>query len=175
MKGSVPLGRIFGVPLRIHWSAPLLVFLLSSGLASQTLPAWAPGQSDAVYTAAGLIGALLLMGSLLAHEAAHAVTARRAGIDVQDVTVWGLGGVTRIGRARTAGVQFRVAASGPLTSLVLGGLGVAAALGTQDALHWAVLSAVLLWTGWANLLLGVFNLLPAAPLDGGRVLQAVLW
>ncbi|WP_051967603.1 site-2 protease family protein [Kitasatospora mediocidica] len=175
MKGAVPLGRILGVPLRIHWSAPLLVLLLADSLSSSTLPAWAPGHSTTAYTTAGLVGALLLMASLLAHEAAHAVTARRAGIKVEDVTVWGLGGVTRMGRAQTPRVGLSVSAIGPLTSLALGGVAIAAGLATQHALHWAIPSAVLLWTGWANLLLGAFNLLPAAPLDGGRVLQAVLW
>ncbi len=175
MNGSVPLGRIFGVPLRMHWSAPLLVLLLSSGLSGGTLPAWLPGRSTAVYAVAGLAGALLLMASLVLHEAAHALAARRAGIGVEDVTVWGLGGVTRMGRATTPRVQFGVSVIGPVTSLVLGGLGIGAAFGAQAAFHWPVFSAVLLWTGWANLLLGVFNLLPAAPLDGGRVLQAVIW
>ncbi|WP_342775389.1 site-2 protease family protein [Streptomyces tateyamensis] len=163
------------MPLRIHWSAPLLILLLSSSLSSSTLPAWAPGHSSTVYSAAGLIGALLLVASLLAHEAAHAVTARRAGIKVEDVTVWGLGGVTRMGRAKTPLVHLAVSAIGPLTSLALGGLALAGGFATQHVLHWAVPSAVLLWTGWANLLLGAFNLLPAAPLDGGRILQAALW
>jgi len=175
MNGSVPLGRIFGVPLRIHWSAPLLVFLLSSTLSRRTLPAWAPGRSATVYSVSGLVGAMLLMVSLLLHEAAHAVTARRAGIDVEDMTVWGLGGITRMGRAATPRAQFTVSVVGPLTSLALGGLAIAVAFGARDVLHSAVPSAVLFWTGWTNLLLGVFNLLPAAPLDGGRVLQSAVW
>ncbi|GAA4989882.1 hypothetical protein GCM10025734_16430 [Kitasatospora paranensis] len=166
MNGSVPLGRLFGVPLRIHWSAPLLVLLLSNSLSGRTLPAWAPGHSAGVYAAAGLLGAVLLLASLLAHEAAHAVVARRAGIGVQDVTVWGLGGVTRMGRAGTPRVQFAVSAAGPLTSLALGGLGLATGVGAHQA-GAAVLAAVLFWTGWANLLLGVFNLLPAAPWTAG--------
>lgn len=175
MNGAMPLGRIFGVPLRIHWSAPLLVILLSSSLSGTTLPAWAPGYSSTTYTVAGIAGAALLLVSLLLHEAAHAVLARRAGIKVEDVTVWGLGGVTRMGRAQSARVQFTVALIGPLTSLFLGGLGLGLGAAVDYGLHWAVPSVVLLWTGWANLLLGAFNLLPAAPLDGGRVLQAVLW
>ncbi|MFG2848164.1 site-2 protease family protein [Kitasatospora sp. NPDC048296] len=175
MHGSAPLGRIFGIPLRVHWSAPVLVLFLGVGLAGQTLPAWVPGRSAAVYGPAGLVGALLLTLSLLLHETAHAVTARRAGIRVDDMTVFALGGVTRMGRAPSPGLQFTVAGIGPLTSLVLGGLSLAAGLGAQHALRWTVPAAVLLWTGWTNLLLGVFNLLPAAPLDGGRILQAAVW
>ncbi|MET9962343.1 site-2 protease family protein [Streptomyces sp. NPDC006326] len=175
MNGSIRIGRVVGVPLRMHWSVPLLVVFFAYGLGRRTLPVWTPGQSDTVYTLASAVGAVLLMGSLLLHEAAHAATALRKKISVQDVTLWALGGMTRMGRPQNASAAFAVAVSGPLTSLVTGG----AALGAGIALHalsgWAVPAAVLVWLGWTNLFLGVFNLLPAAPLDGGRVLQALLW
>ncbi|MFJ9442284.1 site-2 protease family protein [Kitasatospora sp. NPDC101235] len=175
MRGSASLGRILGIPLRIHWSAPVLVLFFGISLAGQTLPALVPGRSGTTYGLAGLVGALLLTVSLLLHETAHAVTARRAGIRVDDMTVFALGGVTRMGRAPSPGRQFAVAGIGPLTSLVLGGVFLGAGLGAERALHWELPAAVLLWTAWANLLLGVFNLLPAAPLDGGRLLQSVVW
>ncbi|MEU8843053.1 site-2 protease family protein [Streptomyces roseus] len=175
MNGSVPIGRVVGVPLRMHWSVPLLVVLFAYGLGRQTLPVWTPGRSNAVYTLASVAGALLLMGSLLLHETAHAATARRSKISVEDVTLWALGGLTRMGRPQTAGAAFAVAVSGPLTSLVIGGAAVGAGIGVDALLGWAVPAAVLVWLGWANLFLGVFNLLPASPLDGGRVLQALLW
>lgn len=175
MNGSVPIGRVVGVPLRMHWSVPLLVVLFAYGLGRQTLPVWTPGRSNAVYTLASVAGALLLMGSLLLHETAHAATARRSKISVEDVTLWALGGMTRMGRPQTAGAAFAVAVSGPLTSLVIGGAAVGAGIGLHALLGWAVPAAVLVWLGWANLFLGVFNLLPASPLDGGRVLQALLW
>ncbi|MFF4352597.1 site-2 protease family protein [Streptomyces sp. NPDC001530] len=172
MKSSVRMGQVFGVPLRIHWTVPLLVVLFGYGLGSQTLPVWIPDQSNATYTVAGLAGALLLLGSLLAHEAAHALTARRKGIEVKSITLWALGGLTEMGRPRAAGAAFLVAVSGPLASLIVG----AAALGAGIALSgWAVGAAVLVWLGWVNFVLGVFNLLPAAPLDGGRVVQALMW
>lgn len=175
MNGSVPFGRVFGVPLRMHWSVPVLVVLLGYGLGRQTLPAWTPGQSAAVYTAASAVGAVLLMASLLLHEAAHAATARRKDVSVQDVTLWAMGGMTRMGRPKTAPVALAVAASGPLTSLVVGGAALGAGIGVRAVTGWEVTAAVLVWLGWANLFLGVFNLLPAAPLDGGRVVQALLW
>lgn len=175
MGGSVPLGKLLGIPLRIHWSAPVLILFLGFGLAGGTLPAWVPGRSAAVYNTAGLAGAVLLTASLLLHEAAHAVTARRAGIRVEDITVWGLGGVTRLGQAATPRVQFLVAAAGPVTSLVLGGLALAGGYGAGHVLHWTLVSAVLVWAGGANLLLGLFNLVPAAPLDGGRILLSAVW
>ncbi|MEV6327864.1 site-2 protease family protein [Streptomyces sp. NPDC051909] len=175
MNGSVRIGRLLGVPLRVHWTVPLLVVLFGYGLGAQTLPAWLPGRSNAVYTVAGLVGALLLVGSLLAHEAAHAVIARRKDIPVQDVTLWALGGMTQMGKPRTAGAAFLVAVGGPLTSLVVGGAALGAGVGLNALFGWDVPAAVLVWLAWVNLLLGVFNLLPAAPLDGGRVVQSVIW
>lgn len=174
MNGSVRIGRILGVPLRMHWSVPLLIVLLAYSLGRETLPVWTPGHSTAVYTVAAVVGALLLMVSLLAHEAAHAATAKRRGIDVEDVTLWALGGVTKMGRPDTARVAFVVAVSGPLVSLVVGGIAYGAGIGAA-ALDWTMPAAVLVWVGAANVLLGVFNLLPAAPLDGGRVVQSLLW
>ena len=175
MNGSVRVGHVLGVPLRMHWSAPVLIVLLAYGLGRETLPAWTPGRTALVYAVASVIGALLLMGSLLLHEAAHAVTARGKGVSVEDVTLWALGGMTQMGRPRTAGIALLVAVSGPLTSLAIGGVAVGAGIGAKALAGWGVPAAVLIWLGWANLLLGVFNLLPAAPLDGGRVVQAVLW
>jgi Zn-dependent protease len=175
MNGSVQLGRVFGVPLRMHWSVPVLVVLLAYGLGRQTLPAWVPGLSGTAYTVAAAAGAVLLMASLLAHEVAHAATARREHLSVEDVTLWAMGGMTRMGRPRSAGVAFRVAVSGPVTSLVVGGAALGAGVGIDAVAHRSLPGALLMWLGWANLLLGVFNLLPAAPLDGGRVLQALLW
>ncbi|MFI6495211.1 site-2 protease family protein [Streptomyces sp. NPDC050564] len=175
MNGSFRIGRIFGVPLRMHWSVPLLVILIGYGLGHETLPAWLPGRSAAVYTFMSLAGAVLLMASLLLHEAAHAATARRNSVPVEDVTLWAMGGMTRMGKPGTAPVALAVAASGPVTSLLIGGVALAAGAGLHTASSWAVPAALLVWLGWANLLLGVFNLLPAVPLDGGRVVHAALW
>ncbi|MEU7510710.1 site-2 protease family protein [Streptomyces sp. NPDC042898] len=175
MNGSVRIGRVLGVPLLVHWTVPLLVVLFGYSLGSQTLPVWLPGRSNATYTVAGLLGALLLVGSLLAHEAAHAFIARRKDIPVQDVTLWALGGMTRMGKPRTAGAAFLVAVGGPLASLVLGAAALGAGVGLNALFGWAVPAAVLVWLAWVNVLLGVFNLLPAAPLDGGRVVQSVIW
>ncbi|ALO12577.1 Peptidase M50 [Streptomyces venezuelae] len=175
MNGSVRIGRVLGVPLLVHWTVPLLVLLFGYSLGSQTLPLWLPGRSNATYTVTGLLGALLLVGSLLAHEAAHAFIARRKDIPVQDVTLWALGGMTRMGRPRTAGAAFLVAVGGPLTSLVVGAVALGAGVGLDALFGWSVPAAVLVWLAWVNVLLGVFNLLPAAPLDGGRVVQSVIW
>ncbi|MER6999177.1 site-2 protease family protein [Streptomyces sp. NPDC000410] len=175
MNGSVRIGRVLGVPLRVHWTVPLLVVLFGYSLGSQTLPAWIPDLPPATYAVAGLVGSLLLIGSLLAHEAAHAFLARRRDIPVQDVTLWALGGMTQMGKPRTAGAAFLVAVGGPLTSLVVGAAALGAGVGLNALFGWAMPAAVLVWLAWVNFLLGVFNLLPAAPLDGGRVVQSVIW
>ncbi|MGW0844618.1 hypothetical protein ACWD26_31680 [Streptomyces sp. NPDC002787] len=122
MNGSVRMGRVLGVPLRIHWTVPLLVMLFGYSLGSRTLPATVPEQSNGVYTVAGLAGALLLLGSLLAHEAAHAITARRKGIEVQSITLWALGGMTEMGRPGAARAVFLVAVSGPQPGRRCGGV-----------------------------------------------------
>ncbi|WP_042386604.1 site-2 protease family protein [Streptacidiphilus melanogenes] len=175
MRGSAAFGRLFGIPVRVHWSAPLLVALLAFGLGGQTLPAWLPGRGNGFYLGAGLLGALLLVASLMAHELAHALVARRAGTDVDSMTLWALGGVTRIGRLTAPARELWVALAGPLTSLALAGVGIGLGFVALRGLRWDVPAALLLWSGVINLLVAVFNLLPAAPLDGGRVLQAALW
>jgi Zn-dependent protease len=175
MRGSALFGRLFGIPVRVHWSAPVLVAVLAVGLGDRTLPAWLPGRGSGFYLAAGLIGALLLVASLMAHELAHALVARRAGTHVDSMTLWALGGVTRIGRVAAPGRELWVALAGPLASLVLAGVGIGLGFLALRALDWEAPAALLLWSGAVNLLVAVFNLLPAAPLDGGRVLQAVLW
>ncbi|WP_051430053.1 site-2 protease family protein [Streptomyces roseochromogenus] len=175
MKGSVRIGSVRGVTVLAHWSVPLIMLLFAYGLAARTLPAYSPGLASVAYAAAGVVGALLLLVSLVVHETAHALVARRAGVPVWDMTLWVLGGVTRMGRPATARTAFAVAVSGPLASLLLGGIAIGAAIGVHTTLGWRLPVAVLGWLGGTNVLLGVFNLLPAAPLDGGRVLQAALW
>ncbi|MCV7354807.1 site-2 protease family protein [Mycolicibacterium fluoranthenivorans] len=172
---TIPIGRIAGFAVRINWSVLVILWLFTWSLAS-TLPGAAPGYPQTAYWVAGICGALILLGSLLAHELTHAVLARRAGVTVSDVTLWLFGGVTRLGGdAKTPKEAFRIAVSGPLTSLAIAvvfgvtgyGLG---ALGAAP-----ILVGVASWLAGINLMLGLFNLLPGAPLDGGRVLRAYLW
>ena len=125
----------------------------------------------------GTVTTVLFFGSLLAHEAAHALVAKRHGIAVRSITLWLFGGVSELeGEALTPGVEFRVAVVGPLTSfgvaLVAGGCSILLHDGSGTT---PVVAAALGWLAWINILLGGFNLMPAAPLDGGRILRAVLW
>lgn len=176
MADGVQLGRIAGFPVSVNWSVLVVLWLFTWSLAAYTVPAAAPGHGRLTYWLAGVVGAVLLLGSILAHELAHALIARRAGVEVKGVTLWLFGGVTRFGNEPdSARADFRIAAIGPATSLILGGVfaGVAAAFHALGVTPVAVTVAG--WLSAVNLLLGLFNLLPGAPLDGGRIVRAYLW
>jgi Zn-dependent protease len=119
---------------------------------------------------------VVFVASLLAHEVAHAVTARRHGIEVEDMTLWMLGGVARLkSEAPTPGAEVRIAGVGPLTSVLLGILFAFLATGLALlGVSGPVIEAVA-WLAGINIMLALFNSIPAAPLDGGRLLRAFLW
>jgi Zn-dependent protease len=176
VKNSLGLGRIARVRVGLNWSLPIVAVLVAAGLAGRTLPSNAPGYAGWAYGAAGAVTAVAFLAAILAHELGHAVVARRQGLAVDGITLWALGGVTRIdGEAASPAAELRISGIGPLVSLVLGlGLGgLGLALG---ALGWSpLIAAALGWLGAINLILAVFNVLPGAPLDGGRLLHAALW
>jgi Zn-dependent protease len=162
--GSIRLGRLFGIPVLAHWSAALIAAVIGLNLVSMAGPA------------AGVVAIGGFALSILLHEVAHALAARRFGVRTLSIELWALGGVARLDREspspRADGV---IAAAGPALSLALGG----AMLGTFLALRPYDLPAEIVgvvgWLGLVNLILGVFNLLPGSPLDGGRILRAVRW
>ena len=175
MRDAIPLGRIAGFLVKVHWSVLVILWLFTWSLAS-TLPGVVKGYSPVVYWLAGACGALVLLTSLLAHELAHAVVARRMGVSVGSVTLWLFGGVTTLqGEAKTPRAAFRIAIAGPATSLALSAAFAGLAIALASVRTVAIAVSVAWWLGAINLLLGVFNLLPGAPLDGGRVLRAYLW
>jgi Zn-dependent protease/CBS domain-containing protein len=174
MRG-IPIGRIAGFPVRVDWGVLVILLLFTWSLAS-TLPTTAAGLSTRTYWVAGACGAVVLLASLLAHELAHAIVARRAGVQVLDVTLWLFGGVTRLGgQATTPGAALRIAIAGPATSLLLAALFAAAGAECHILGAGYIVIAVAWWLAGINALLGLFNLLPGAPLDGGGVLRAWLW
>ena len=175
MRDTISVGRIAGCPVRVHWSAVVILWLFAWSLAT-SLPATAEGYSPGAYWLAGFCGALVLLVSLLAHELAHVVVARRCGVAVVDITLWLVGGMSTLGgEAPTPKSAFRIAIAGPVISLALAAAfgGLVAALHAIGAAPIAI--GVVYWLGVTNLLMGLFNLLPGAPLDGGRVLRALLW
>lgn len=171
----MPLGRYAGVPVGAHWSVAIVLVLISWLLGSSVLPAAAPGYPAAWYWVTGALTAVLFLVSLLAHELTHAVLARRDGMRVKRITLWMLGGAAELeGEPPSPKADLLIAGSGPVISLLLGGIFLGCALLAAAVLPPLVLSG-LGWLGVTNLILGVFNLLPGAPLDGGRVLRAAVW
>jgi Zn-dependent protease/predicted transcriptional regulator len=172
MDGNFTIGRLGGVEVRLHWSLLVVFALIVWSLADGVFPSQNPGLSDGTYLAMAIAAALLFLASILLHELGHSWVARRGGIEVDSITLWIFGGVAQFkDRFRSAGLEFRVAASGPLISIGLGVLFVLIALAGLPS----AVDGVAAWLGYINLALAVFNLLPASPLDGGRVLHAALW
>lgn len=176
MRATIRLGRVRGIPLGIHWSLLFIAALVTVSLAEGSLPELAPEASRAAAWAASAVAAVCFFASILTHELAHALVAQRNGVRTARITLWLLGGVAELERhAPDAGAELRIAAAGPATSLVIGTVvgAVAAALGAVGAPE--VIVATALWLALINVVLAVFNLVPAAPLDGGRILTAAVW
>lgn len=176
MRQTLRLGRIGGIAVGVHWSVLVIMALLVEGLAVTVLPGAAPDQPWPVYWSVAVAAAGLFLASLLAHELAHALVARRFGIRVERITLWLLGGVAEFAdEAPTARADLLVAAAGPVTSIAAGLSFGAATVAATAAGAPAVVTAAFGWLTVINVVLAVFNLLPGAPLDGGRVLRALLW
>lgn len=175
MRETIPLGRIAGFAVNVHWSVIVILWLFTWSLAT-TLPGTAAGYSRPAYWLAGAGGAMVLLASLLAHELAHGIEARRMGVDVASVTLWLFGGVTTLqGEAKTPKAAFRIAFAGPAASLILSAAFAGLAI-TLPAMRIAtIVVSVAWWLAGINLVLGLFNLLPGAPLDGGQLVRAYLW
>jgi len=172
MNENVSLGRIAGIPVGFNWSLLVVAALIAWSLATSLLPSAAPGQTSGAYWAAGVISAFVFLASVLAHELAHSVVAMRRGVKVEGITLWLFGGVSRFSSdTNSPGTQALFTFVGPLTSLVLGAIFYV----TSIAAGGGLLAATLSWLGYINISLGVFNLVPAFPLDGGRLLQSLIW
>jgi len=172
LHASFTVGRVAGVEIGINWSWLVVVWLILWSLGSVVFPEEVPGLSDGAYAAMAVVATALFFASLLLHELGHAVVARREGMEIAGITLWLFGGVARFtGMFPSARAELRIALAGPAVSLVLGGLFVGL---SQLPLPRAV-DGVVAWLGWINLILLAFNMLPALPLDGGRVLRALLW
>ncbi|MET7402280.1 site-2 protease family protein [Dactylosporangium sp. NPDC005572] len=175
MTSSFRLGRVAGVEVGVNWSVLIVFVLLAWLLAAGRLPAGYPGRPGWAYAVAGLSAAAVFLLGLLAHEVSHAVLARRNGLQVEGITLWVFGGVARLrGEPSTPGADARIAGVGPLVSLLIG-VGFAAVAAVLAAAGAGLAVGTVRWLAWINVLLAAFNLFPAAPLDGGRLLRAGLW
>jgi len=178
MKAQLTLGRPFGIAIGLHFSwflIALLIVLSLSGRFREVHPQWGAG----VVWATAAATAALFFATLVLHELSHAIVARSRGIPVRTITLFALGGVAEMDRdSKDPATEFWVGIAGPAASLGIGGL----CLGAARLLGWVPMSepeaplvATLVWLGYINFTLALFNLIPAFPLDGGRILRAVLW
>ena len=179
MQPSIRLFRIFGIDIGLHYSWLIIALLIVISLAGSfhaVNAQWTPG----VRWALAGVTALLFFASILAHELSHAAVAKAHGIPVRSITLFALGGVANIERESSDPTsEFLIAIAGPLASIAAGVLflGLARAAGwhpgtgTSPAALWAGL----VWLGYVNVVVAIFNMIPGYPLDGGRVLRAVMW
>ncbi len=196
MSGDFYVGKLLGIPLRLHWSWFLALFLISWTLAGHYFPATLP-EHDATrgyFWLLGLVAALGLFISILLHELGHAVAARRLGVETRSIRLFVFGGVAELaGEPKKAGHEIIIALAGPAVTLVLmaayylGAAVVATTSGlefeagppisqfTGGSLAASGTAAVLFYLGWINTFVLVFNMIPAFPLDGGRVLRGIVW
>src|SRR4051812_29582884 len=169
MKPSVRLGRIFGIEVGLHWSVLVIAGLLAYGLTGGGggLELWI------VAVAAGVV----FLASLPAHQLAAWVVAQRTGMQVGGIPLWLLGGVAQLGgEMPSAGVELRVAAAGPATSIALGaGFFLLAVAGAASGLVSSLVVSAIGWLAFVTIWRAVFTPIPAAPLDGGRILAGALW
>ena len=176
MNENLSLGRIFGIHVGLNWSLLVVAALIAWSLATSLLPSASPGHTSSAYWIAGVVSAFVFLVSLLAHELAHSVVATRRGVKVEGITLWLFGGVSRFSsETNSPGSQALITFVGPLTSLVLGVVFYLVAMAVGGGAHPGLVAVTLSWLGYINLSLGVFNLVPAFPLDGGRLLQSLIW
>jgi Zn-dependent protease/CBS domain-containing protein len=174
LRSQIKLGKVFGIQIGLHYSWFLIALLIVLSLSSQfhaTNPEW----GDGVILFMAIATAILFFVSLLLHELAHSLVATSNNLPVKEITLFALGGVSQIEKnPASAKLEFWMAFVGPLTSAVIGAICLLTAHLIGGALHSPAI-AMLAWLGYINLSLAAFNLLPGYPLDGGRVLRAIIW
>jgi len=174
MPGSLRIGRIAGIDIFINVSWLVILVLLTFSLATYEFPAFYPGFSPSTYFLLGFIASLLLFVSVLLHELAHSLVARARGLPVKSIVLFIFGGISNIEQEpQTPGVEFLMAFVGPLTSIVIGIVCYLLLFPLRGS-HSPV-EVIVSYLAITNILLGLFNLIPGFPLDGGRVLRSIIW
>ena len=172
-NASVRLGKIWNIPIGLHWSWFIVFILVTSSLALAMFPQSYPGLSTTAYLLLGVVTSLLFFGSVLLHELGHTLLPLRNGVPVREINLFIFGGVAIMEKEPTsAKAEFWIAIAGPLVSLALAILFGALWLVSGDFVY---LAAPAFWLAWINFTLAVFNMIPGFPLDGGRVLRAIVW
>ncbi|GAA0815659.1 site-2 protease family protein [Spirilliplanes yamanashiensis] len=176
MRQTIRFGRVAGIPIGVHWSVFVILVLLTEGLAAGVLPDGAPGHGAVAYWVTAAFVAAAFLAALLGHELAHSLAARHYRVGVRQITLWLLGGVSELdGDPPHPRAALVIAGAGPAASLVAAGVFAAGATLAAATGVPALARVALAWLALVNLVLAAFNLLPGAPLDGGRVLAAVVW
>jgi|HubBroStandDraft_6_1064221.scaffolds.fasta_scaffold46960_1 Zn-dependent protease/predicted transcriptional regulator len=178
MRSSIRLGRFFGIDVGLHYSWFLIALLITMSLTAQFHQSH-PGWSDTVVWATSLMTALLFFAALLAHEMSHALVARSHGLATREITLFALGGVAQIEKEpEDPKTEFWVGIVGPISSAIIGLI----CLGLSWLAGWRIgatpetpILSMLVWLGYINLMLAAFNMIPGFPLDGGRILRALIW
>jgi Zn-dependent protease/predicted transcriptional regulator len=171
----VTLFKMFGFAVRVDGSWLIIAVLITWSLAVGMFPNLYPGLSKSEYWLMGLLGALLLFASIVVHELAHSLVARRHGLAMKGITLFIFGGVAEMdSEPPNAKAEFLMAVAGPLTSIVIGAVFYVLAWAAQGVWPTAAVG-VLSYLYWINWILAAFNLVPAFPLDGGRILRSALW
>lgn len=174
MRSNLKLGKIAGIPIGLHYTWFIIFVLVTLSLARIFFPNGYPGWGTAVYWAMGIITSLLFFGSVVVHELAHSLVARKFGVPVKDITLFLFGGVASITRDAKQPVQeLLMSLAGPMSSIGLAGLFALLGFAVQNASE--PISAGAMYLARINLGLGLFNLLPGFPLDGGRVFRSIIW
>ena len=174
MGNSLAIGRLFGIPLRLHYSWFVIFALVTISLSWEYFPANYPRWSDGEYWLLGIATSLLFFASVIGHELAHSVVSTINGVPVRSITLFIFGGVARISREATSPrAELAMALAGPLCSLLLSGIFGLIWFLLRDVSE--PLGALGFWLAWINLLLAMFNLIPGFPLDGGRVFRSIIW
>jgi Zn-dependent protease/CBS domain-containing protein len=188
MRSGIHIGRIFGIDIYLDWSWIFIFLLVMWNLAAGVFPELHPQWGPELIWGTAFVASLLFFASVLAHELSHSLVAKSQGIPVRNITLFLFGGVSNIQREPPSpAAEFVMAVVGPLTSIVLGVIFLLLSGATSAGLDLVTgntigalarldpLSTLLLWLGPINILLGVFNMIPGFPLDGGRVLRSILW
>jgi Zn-dependent protease len=174
-RRGIQIFKIGGIQITLDFSWFIIFFLVLWALVYGYFPFNFPGYPRASYWAAGLVSALLLFFSILAHELMHSFVAIRSGISIPEITLFIFGGVSRISEeAKTPPMEIKIALAGPLCSFALALVFYLARMWIQTA-HGALATAVFGYLAWINVALGAFNLVPGFPMDGGRVFRAIWW
>ncbi len=176
ISGGIPIGRYFGIQVKLHWSWFIIFVVITWALAAIYFPTVYPDWAVGGHVLVGVATSLLFFLSVLAHELAHSVVAKRNNIPIDAITLFLFGGVSQMtSEPKRPEIELRMSIAGPLTSLILGLGFLVIWYVTVYVVDIEPVAALAFWLGWINVILAGFNLIPGFPLDGGRVLRSLLW